>query len=69
MADEESAPTDSLEDPAVPAKDSDVPDPTGARDDPDTQDAIDDATQSAKDDVAEAVADTSAGEAEPPSQS
>lgn len=65
MADEESAPTDSLEDPDVPAKDSAVPDPTGARHDSGTQDAINDSTQAAKDDIAGALSDPSAGEQEP----
>lgn len=65
MADEESAPSGSLEDPDVPAQDSAVPDPSGARQDAGTQDAIDDATQSAKDDIAEALSETSEGEQEP----
>lgn len=65
MADEESAPTDSLEDHDVPAKDSAVPDPTGARHDSGTQDAINDATQAAKDDIAGTLSDPSAGEQEP----
>jgi len=43
MADEESAPSGSLEDPDVSAQDAAVPDPSGARQDPGTQGAIDDA--------------------------
>jgi len=65
MADEESAPSGSLEDPDVSAQDAAVPDPSGARQDPGTQGAIDDATQSAKNDIADALSDTSDGEQEP----
>ena len=65
MADEESAPGGSLED-DVAAQDSTVPDPTGARQDPGTQDAIDDATEAAKQDIAGALSeDPAAGEQEP----
>jgi len=66
MADEESASPDTLEDPTVAAMDSDVPDPSGGRQDSGTQGAIDDATQAAKDDIAGAMSDTDAGEQQPP---
>jgi hypothetical protein len=65
MAEEESAPSGSLEDPEVPAQDSAVPDPSGARQDAGTQDAIDDATQSAKDDIADALAEADEGAQQP----
>lgn len=38
-----------------------MPDPSGAREDPETKGAIDDATQSAKDDIAGALADPIGG--------
>lgn len=62
---EEDPGSGSLEDPTVPAQDSDVPDPTAARDDPGTSDAIDGATHSAKDEIAAALDVTEAGEEEP----
>jgi hypothetical protein len=55
MTESEQEGTGSLEDPTVPAQDSAVPDPTGAREDPQVDDAIDDATEAAKADIAAAL--------------
>jgi hypothetical protein len=57
-----SPPSDSLEDPDVPAQDSAVPDPTAARQDPGTADAIADATDAAKADIAATLEQSDAGE-------